>query len=107
MPGGPTLAPKCPSQTRNIAANSAFLLMSRTCQLRLCRVAVVPVGFHQLGVGAALNDAALLQDQHAVALPQCAEAMSNDECRAAPHRVLHGAQNFMLGVRIDRSRRIV
>ena len=49
----------------------------------------------------------LLEDDHAVALPERAQAVGDDERRAALHGLLHRGENFVLGVRIDRGGRIV
>src|SRR5258705_13869640 len=80
---------------------------SRPGKLRLRRVAIVTVGFHQLGVRAALGDAALVEHDHAVALTERAQAMSDYEVRTTLHRLVHRRQDFMLGVWVDGGSRIV
>lgn len=68
---------------------------------------VMPFGCEQLGVGAELGDAATVHDDDPVALPQRAEAVGDDQCGAAVHRLLHRGQDFVLGVRVDGGRGVV
>jgi hypothetical protein len=70
-------------------------------------MAVVPLGFHQIGVRAELGDAAVIHDDNMVALPQRAKAVSDNQRCAALHGLLHRCKDFMLGVRVDCSRGIV
>src|SRR5262245_58045882 len=64
-------------------------------------------GFHQVGMCAELGDAASVENDDVVALAQGAEAMRDHQRRAALHGSLHGRENLVLSVRVDRSCRIV
>ena len=52
-------------------------------------------------------DAAPVEDDHPVALPQRAQPVGDDQRRASLHGPLHRFQDFVLGVRIDRGGRII
>ena len=71
----------------------------------LCSSAYSPFVPNQLVVRAALDDAALVEDEDLVGVADGRDAVRHDDRRPLPHDAAQPRQNFLLGVGVDRRQR--
>src|SRR5579872_2476179 len=75
--------------------------------LHISRGTIMAGDVVQLRMSSLLHDPPSIEHDHLVGVAQRAEPMSDHKRRASSHGVLHGLQNFVLGVWIDGRRWIV